>query len=420
MQLTYPNPFLIPTLTALLTCASGCGDDDSDSPKTPAGCNAAIAPSNDDVKGLKTGLVNLKAGQTLCLRAGTYHFDKLITFSGIAEVTLKGIGATRDDVVLDFLGQTSGKEALSVTADGFTVENLTIKDAWGDGIKIFQSKRPTFRNVRAYYTTPDPKTHGAYALYPAECTDVLVEDCDVEGSSDAAIYIGQSTRGIVRNNKAHGSVIGIEVENSEDIEVYGNEAWGNTTGILVVNLPDLPRKQDVRISVHDNHSHENDHENFGDGFAAGLPRGQGMLVMGSRDVEVSKNRFENNSGPALSVVSWITFGTLGGVNTTDKEFEQFSERVYVHGNTFSGNGNNPQDVYKDVLAFTKVEDILWDGVVNDQAPIAASERRLCIKNNGAATFRNINIPGGLKDQTTDLAPHNCEYPTLPSIQLQSQ
>ncbi len=402
--------------------AGSGGAAGADGGVTIAGCDVVVSPSSDDVSAVQNALIDAKAGDTICLTKGTYKFDKIITLNGTSDVTFKGVGDTRDDVVLDFAGQSSGNDAFTVEADGFTIQDLTIKDAPGDGVKVTKSDRPTFRNVRAFYTAGSVKGNGAYALYPAESTNVLIEDCEVEGSSDAAIYLGQSTTGIVRNNKAHDCVIGLEAENSLDVDMYGNEAYGNTTGILIVNLPDLPKKICQRISVHDNYSHENDHENFGSGYAAGLPRGTGMVIMGAQGVDVANNKFENNSGPGITIVSWPTFSLLGNLTTKDATFNQYAETMYVHDNTFTGNGKNPQDAYSGApLNFTSIEDIIWDGDADPNAdPTTADARRLCIQNNGTATFRNLNGIGGILDptqQSTDLTSQDCSFPPLPAVTL---
>ncbi|MEZ4902094.1 MAG: hypothetical protein R2822_10230 [Spirosomataceae bacterium] len=44
--------------------------------------------------------------------------------------------------------------------------------------------------------------------------------------------MGQSENIIVRNCYAHENVAGIEIENSDDAEVYKNRAINNTTGLV--------------------------------------------------------------------------------------------------------------------------------------------------------------------------------------------
>jgi parallel beta-helix repeat protein len=419
-------------LAALALSAVACASDDesggSGGTTLPDGCDALIAPSDNDVQTLQGALIDAETGDTICVQAGTYTFDKIVTLEGTSGITIKGIGASRDDAVFDFKNQTSGDDALTVQADHFTIENLTIKDPPGDGVKVTNSNFPTFRNVRAYYSTGAVATNGAYALYPAECTNVLIEGCEVEGSSDAAIYLGQSTTGIVRNNKAHDCVIGIEAENSEDVEIHDNEAWNNTTGFLIVNLPDLPHKGIRRINVHDNFSHENDHENFGADFAAGLPPGAGFTIMAADNVELWNNTIENNSGTGMLIVSWPVFAAVGGLSTTDPDYDQYTTAVYIHDNTFSGNGQNPHGGLEIIKgAGQTLEDIVWDGDLDPNAdPATADQRRICIQNNGSATFRDFQfsaVPSGIGDltvQTTDLAPHDCSYPALSPITLPAQ
>jgi parallel beta-helix repeat protein len=406
---------------ATLLLLTGCGNDEGVGGAPAGDCAVTLAPSTDSSSAFVDAVLELDAGETLCLDPGTYAFEKGVTIYPEANITVRGTGSSRDDVVLDFANQTEGDNAFEMTADGFTIENLTVKDPRGDGIKIDKSERPTFRNVRAFYTNPNLESRGAYALYPVQSTNVLIEDCEISGASDAAIYLGQSSTGVVRNNKAYDSVIGIEVENSDDVDVYGNQTWNNTTGVLIVNLPNLPNKGTERIRVFDNEVRENEHPNFGDGFAAGLSRGSGMVIMASDRVEVFGNRFIGNSGAALLVVSWPIFSLLSDVENDDPEFDQYSETVYVHDNTFTGNGQNPQDTYETPLGFTTLEDILWDGLMDPAKPNEPVEpRRLCLENNGGATFRSLGGLDGVIDpakQSTDPTPHGCSHPALEPVVL---
>jgi parallel beta-helix repeat protein len=421
----------------LVTCAIAgllgvaCGDDESTSGGTGGaggttnlpGCSVTLAPGTNDTESLQTALIRAKSDSTLCLTPGTYRVEKELEMLGINGVTVKGTGATRDEVVLDFAGQQSGDDAMAIKADRFTLENVTVKDAPGDGVKITASDRPTFRNVKAYWSAGSVSTNGAYALYPAECSNVLIEDCEVVGSSDAGIYLGQSSTGIVRNNKAHGCVIGIEAENSLDVEIYGNEAWDNSCGILVTNLPGLVKKEMLRGSVHDNVVRENDHENFGDpGAVVGaVPPGTGILVLASDNVEIHKNSVRSNGGAGILILSWPTVSVLGGFQANDPAYDLYTETVNIHDNTFEGNGNAPPSVFTDGMPLNlslPVEAILWDGFVDAGKDAATADaRRLCIKNNTGATFRNINAPELGQNQKTDLTPHDCSFPALAAVKL---
>lgn len=60
---------------------------------------------------------------------------------------------------------------------------------------------------------------------------------NVEGTDDAAIYVGNSHDVAVERNHATDSTAGIEIENSTGVVVRGNSAIGNTSGIVSFCCP---------------------------------------------------------------------------------------------------------------------------------------------------------------------------------------
>ena len=73
-----------------------------------------------------------------------------------------------------------------------------------------------------------------------------------------------------------GNVAGIEIENSTGADVYGNTATGNTGGILVFNMPNLP-VPGSKTRVFKNSVNANNHANFGAAGSAvsSVPAGVG-------------------------------------------------------------------------------------------------------------------------------------------------
>ena len=94
--------------------------------------------------------------------------------------------------------------------------------------------------------------------------NVLIEDNVAIAASDAGIYVGQSEQIIVRGNRAEYNVAGIEVENSIGADVYNNTAIANTGGILVFNMPGIP-KRGYGTRVFDNDIKDNNTANFAAG-----------------------------------------------------------------------------------------------------------------------------------------------------------
>ena len=400
--------------------ASGTGG--SGGAGAPATCDFALSPGQNDTEALQTALIEADPDSTICLRPGVYEVEKELVLTGTAGITVRGIGASRDEVVLDFAKQDRGDEAMDVVeANRFTLESVTLKDPPGDGVKVSNSDRPTFRDIKAYWSAGSVTANGAYALYPALSNNVLIEHCEVVGASDAGIYLGQTHTGIVRHNKAYGNVVGIEAENSIDVAIYDNEAWDNTCGILVVNLPGLTKKVMSGASVFDNLVHDNNRENFAEegAFVGSVPRGTGILIAMAHDTQVYANTLRGNGGPAILILSWPTIAFLTGLAANDDQYDQFSEGSYLHDNVFSGNGATPPVEFTgEPLSLTPpIEAILWDGFVDTMKPAASVEqRRQCIINNTGASFRNFNVPD-LANPKTDLAAHACAHAPLPRVVL---
>jgi len=216
---------------AIALVLGACGES-SNGPPAPA-ADASYAPK------LQQQLLDAKPGDVIEIPAGRYAFDRSLTLRANG-VTIRGAGM--DKSVLSFKGQKAGAEGLLVNGDNFTIENLTIEDSKGDGLKISESKQITIRGVKVQWTGGPSTKNGAYGLYPVKTSNVLIEDCVAIAASDAGIYVGQSRDVIVRRSRAESNVAGIEIENTINADVYDNVATNNTGGILVFNMPALSQQ----------------------------------------------------------------------------------------------------------------------------------------------------------------------------------
>ena len=68
---------------------------------------------------------------------------------GVQNVTVRGAGATLGDTVLDYAKQETADDGFAVTAGGFTVENLTLKNTPGNGIVVDMAVRDQAQQARA-------------------------------------------------------------------------------------------------------------------------------------------------------------------------------------------------------------------------------------------------------------------------------
>ena len=186
---------------------------------------------------LQQRLIQAQPGDVINIPAGTHEITRSLSLN-ISGVTLAGTGI--DESILSFKNQVQGAEGLLVSANDFVIRDLAIEDTVGDALKINESNNVQILRVRTEWTNGPLSTNGAYGIYPVQSSNILIDEAVAIGASDAGIYVGQSSRIIVRNSRAEYNVAGIEIENSTFADVHNNVATNNTGGILVFDLPNLP------------------------------------------------------------------------------------------------------------------------------------------------------------------------------------
>lgn len=413
----------------IAAAAAGCDGG------VPEGCDAFVEPGGDDQTAIQTVLVEAVSGDTVCLAAGEYTLTDPLEVSNLSDFTLRGAGP--EETILNFAGQGAGGTGIDMmNMTRVVIEDLAVVDAAGNGVRIQGSDQVVIRRVSAGWTNPEDSTNGKYAIYPVSSKNVLVEDSEAYGSADAGIYIGQTENCIVRNNRAHGNVAGIEIENSVNCEVHGNTAEGNTGGILVFELPGLPMTGTGTL-VRDNVIRDNNLYNFaGEGIVGALPRGTGLFVLAANDLEIRDNTITGNEGTGLALVSWGTAEALGLGEADDPDYDPWAEGVNVHDNVFENNGampggdgrdsDDPLWLVRGLLIGAGydvsggLEDVLWDGLA-DEASGRGPTDALCVRNNGSASFRNLDIVDlasmSSPESTTEHSPHDCTFPARQSVTL---
>jgi parallel beta-helix repeat protein len=374
----------------------------------------AVPPGPDAQEKLQEAFLSAQPGQTIELQEGTYALKLPLSLDADG-VTIKGKGMGR--TVLSFKGQETGGEGLLVTGNGVTLQDFTVIDAKGDGVKAKGSKRLTLRRVEATWSGGPKTENGGYGLYPVQTQDVLIEGCRASHASDSGIYLGQSERVVMRGNLAERNVAGIEVENSSEVDVYGNVARGNTGGILVFDLPDLPRQGGGRVRIFRNTVVDNGLSNFAPpgNIVAMVPRGTGILVMGNDGVEIFKNHVAEHATSNLIVASYYATRK----EFKDARYKPYPRAVHVHHNTFGRAGWRPGGelgIAAGVMTGLPLPDILWDGAVDP----AAKAPILSLHDNGPVRFADLDLLVALKTPTKanvrrDAAPYAAPLKSLPPV-----
>ncbi|HYV49816.1 MAG TPA: parallel beta-helix domain-containing protein [Myxococcaceae bacterium] len=379
----------------------------------------AVKPDTDFYRRVQADLIRAKAGDVVELPEGKFVLDRSLT-SVASDITIRGKGMDR--TILSFQAQEQGAEGLSVKGDHVTLEDFAVEDARGDAIKITGSDGLVIRRVRAEWTRGPDTGNGAYGLYPVNCRNVLIEGAVAIGASDTGIYVGQSQNVVIRGNKAMKNVAGIESENSKQVEISDNDVTDNAGGILVFDLPDLPVQGSQGTRVFDNRVAHNNIDNFAPSgnIVASVPSGTGVLVMAADDVEMFRNTVSDHRTLNMAVVSFQVLQRP----IKDARYDPFSERIHVHHNTFKGGGNDPAGLLIKVLTLkvgSPLPDIFYDGIVNKQKLAAdgsvPEDLRLCIHDNGDASFVDVDAPHDFARIDRDLAHFACAHPPVAPVTL---
>ncbi|MEM6293875.1 MAG: parallel beta-helix domain-containing protein [Myxococcota bacterium] len=394
----------------------GSGDTDGADESTgvanlPDGCNYYVeAPSETAQDELITALVDVQPMETVCVGPGTFTITRQLTITA-DDVTLRGAG--QDDTVFDFSNQNSGGNGILIEGDRTTIDSLTVVETPGDGIRANDVDGVRFLNVTVGWAAEADETNGAYALYPVQSENVIIDGCVVYGAADAGVYLGQSGKSLIENSEAYGNVIGIEVENSTDVVVRNNNAHDNTNGILVITLPGLDILDGKRANVYDNIVENNNLVNFGDpGTTVGLiPPGVGVLLVATDTNEIWNNTITGNKSAAVAMIGFLD-SLFGAAN--DPDFDIYSEGNNIHSNTISGNAEDPDQL---VLVLNgnaaPGPEIIVGGCFDPEKDQSDEALANCFAVEESQFF-NADACQQNGGTNTDIAPYTCTQPALPT------
>ncbi|AXQ30948.1 hypothetical protein D0B54_20690 [Solimonas sp. K1W22B-7] len=341
-------------LLAATLALAGCSRSSpvSGGGSTPAGSakprTFRICPGPDAQKESLIAFFDAHEGDTIEYCAGQFDFDTGLIMTGKKGITIKGAG--REKTILSFK-DSSAQDGVNINqVEGITVQDLTIYDAPGNGLRIFRSKYITIRGVKVGWSNADPASpnydasreswpdNGAYAFYPVVSQHILIEDSVSIGSSDAGVYVGQSSDILVRRTEAFHNVAGFEFENTYRAEFVDNIAHDNVGGFLVFDLPGRVQFGEKNL-VHRNKSYSNNLPQFAPhgAIVAVIPPGTGMLVAAADQVEFYDNEIYDNKTIGLAIVNY----GLADAGEPATNYDFFPEGIHIYNNKFRNNGYAP-------------------------------------------------------------------------------
>jgi len=357
----------------------------------------------------------------ITLPAGHFLFNRSLILEGVKYVTV--VGAGEKQTVLSFKNQQNGAEGILVkNCENITLKNFTIEDAPGDNIKVTDTKGITFQNITCGWTGKVSAKNGAYGLYPVLCEDVLIENCTVFGASDAGIYVGQSERVVIRNNKAYHNVAGIESENSSFVKIYGNEAYDNTGGLLIFDLPGLTR-YGHDVEAYNNKLTNNNLVNFAPkgNIVAMVPKGTGAMILATRNVHLYNNEIIDNKTVTIAIISYelvealsgshageeSTVGSTQTINenyTLDTLYNPYPGNVLIENNTLKNKykitdtGSDFGKLFLYKFGFSRPQ-VIWDGIRSKEYYTTTGavnpDYQICVKDDVA--YADLDLGNNMKN-----------------------
>lgn len=347
-------------------------------------------------------------GATIEIPGGFYELNTQLIIDNKSNIIIKGAGLM--ETVLSFKNLKTGGEGIKLVGNNLTIQDLTVEDAPGDGVKAQHVDGITFRRINVTWTNGDKSKNGTYAIYPVQCKNVMIDEVIASHSRDAGIYVGQSENIIVKNSLAFGNVAGIEIENCDNAEVFGNVARDNSGGILVFNLPGLPKADGAKTKIYDNDIIENNHENFATAIGEGpngntvtmIPPGSGVILLAAKEVEIYNNRILRNKTTGIAIASY----QITGFPSEAPNWSPFTSDIYIHDNEYNRTKGFP-DLSRELGQLisiynahgkAKTQDIIYDGIWDESISkdITTNPMNVCLseKNMADLLFTRFDFSEG--------------------------
>ncbi|MEV6833438.1 right-handed parallel beta-helix repeat-containing protein [Streptomyces sp. NPDC051133] len=281
-----------------------------------------------------------RAGDTVLVRAGTYHESVTVKTSGL---TLRGVGP-RTVIVPPLkkalsapkgtVGCVEGGKGICVVGlrnkpvTGVTVSDLKVTGFSRVGVWSLATDRLTVQRVRAEH-------NGQWGISQEHSTRGVFRNNIARDNGDAGLYLANTTmsekgatdsRGlVVEGNALEGNRNGLTVLRLRNLTVQRNYLTGNCTGMIVIGDENKPRAG--ALTVRENHVLRN---NKYCAKTARLPfvQGSGIVLSGAESVSLTRNVVAGNSGRSPLSGGVVLFKSMvGAANVKNR----------VEGNWFTGN-----------------------------------------------------------------------------------
>lgn len=254
-------------------------------------------------------------------------------------------GTDRNEVIVD--GEHVRDNAIATfAADGVVVENLTARNATGNGIYW-----TSVQGYRGSYLTSS--NNAIYGIYAFDSTDGVFEHSYASGSADAGFYTGQCEpcNAVIHDIVAERNGLGYSGTNASDVTIVGSTWRHNVAGIVPNTLDSQRFPPHGNVTIVGNLIHDNDDRSSPAVGGIWPSYGTGVMIAGGHDSLIERNRIVNhtNHGVAISPNLSTNFWMSGGNVVRDNVIEGSGYRdVTLSGPAMADNcvgGNTLQATY---------------------------------------------------------------------------
>jgi parallel beta-helix repeat protein len=281
-------------------------------------------------------------GDKLLIASGDYEEEVIVSTDNLALVGCGGATDERPTITPPTL-PVSNRGIFAANVDGVLYQSLEPNGHAADGIFVTGAAGVTFRDIIA-----DGEFTSVYSVFPVESTDVVVEASEVTGVIDAGIYVGQAIGCTVRYNYVYENIAGMEIENSDGCDVYGNLAKGNNAGILVFELtaPALQLSQNHIISHNVSSENNFDGAIVAPGIIGLVPSGTGYLVISTDTTDFHHNLARNNGSFGFAFLDQLAVNGLAAPDPAPfnpPSLNQKAEGCTIRDNNFGPTNGTDAD-----------------------------------------------------------------------------
>ena len=329
---------LLAVVFVVAACSSDGGDDGGDSastaPTAPTCDQEGTLNVPDDYDTIQAAADAAAPGALVLIAEGTYEEAVNVT---CPDITLRG--ADRNNVVLEGNFELENGVRILET-DGVVVENMTAQNYTGNG--FFWTGADGYRG--SYLTAI---RNGDYGVYAYGSVNGVFEHSYGSGSPDAGIYIGQcgDCNAVVDDFTSEWNGLGYSGTNSTNVTIINSTFRHNRSGIVPNAGSYEGCAPPVRNTIVGNIASDNGNlETSAIAVAAEFP-GVGIIISGSNDNLIARNRADNNPVAGILVAPTPESDPIGplieepdpncvedSVPVSDAEIAQLPNPLVWHSN----------------------------------------------------------------------------------------